>query len=113
MATNNNGGPKAPKPERLEELIDFISNEKDGEHFGPSEQGLKLSAERDTMLQEVVEALDWTHTMLSNRKVYQKKQQIKKKVWLETAKTLLSEAEKRQLDNETQKRLQEIITNAE
>jgi hypothetical protein len=41
-------------------------------------------------LQEVVEALDWLHTSLSNRKSYHQKRQAEQRLFMETAKKLLS-----------------------
>lgn len=111
MVQTKNGGPPCPKVERLEELMEFLTEEKDSEHFGVTEQGLGQAEKRNAQLQEVVEALDWLHTSLSNRKVYQKKQQIKKKVWLGLAKQLLSPEEQKQVNEQTEKELQEVIAN--
>jgi hypothetical protein len=66
MSPTNSGGPPCPKPERLEELIDFLT-------------GLKEPGTGE-FLQEVVEALDWLHTHLSNRRTYHKLHQRQQKI---------------------------------
>jgi hypothetical protein len=81
MATRN-GGPACPKVERLEDLMDFITSLK------TSPPGI----DKDE-LQEVVEALDYLHTSLSNRKSYHQKRQAEQKALMETAKKMLSKDE--------------------
>jgi cytochrome c553 len=94
MATRN-GGPACPKVERLEELMEFVTELK---HGGNHEQchtdpdgGVQQKFE--PVLQEIVEALDYLHTSLSNRKSYHQKRQAEQKLFMETAKKLLSEDE--------------------
>lgn len=95
-----NGGPPCPKIERLEELMDIVTKWKDiDEHQDWQE-----------LVQEVVEALDWTHTMLANRKTYQKKQQITKKVTFEIAKKMLGEDEMAAIQREATRRLAEEVS---
>lgn len=101
----NNGGPECPKVDRLEELIDLVTSCKSG--IG-QESPITLD---DATLQEIVEALDWTHTMLSNRKVYQKKQQITKKIYFKMAKELLSLDEQAEIKAQAAKNLAEAVAN--
>ena len=79
----SNGGPACPKVERLEELMELVTDLK-SDNFTP---------ERNEEIQEVVEALDWLHTSLSNRKSYHQKRQAEQKALMETAKKLLSKDE--------------------
>lgn len=65
-----NGGPPCPKPERVRELIEII-----GESELVDQNVIKLEVEHD-----LIDALDWLATMLENRSLYHKKQQIKNKV---------------------------------
>ena len=102
---NKNGGPTCPKTDRLEELIDFMTDEK------MSLEGVTDIEERDRRLgfnetaQEVIEALDWLHTMLSNRKTYQKRQQHERKLVYETAKKVLSPEEFNQIRRLAEERM--------
>jgi len=99
MATRN-GGPACPKVERLEELMGALTELK---HPNPNEGDI-LNLRQNEMLQECVEALDWLHTSLSNRKSYHQKRQAEQKLFMETAKKLLSadelEAIKKQAERE-------------
>ena len=79
----SNGGPACPKVERLEELMELVTDLK-SDNFTP---------ERNEEIQEVVEALDWLHTSLTNRKSYHQKRQAEQKALMETAKKLLSKDE--------------------
>jgi len=88
MATRN-GGPACPKVERLEELMQFVTEQKDNTAYHSDEATMK-SHYRNEQLQEVVEALDWLHTSLSNRKSYHQKRQAEQRLFMETAKKLLS-----------------------
>ena len=91
MATRN-GGPACPKVERLEELMEALTLEKD--HSGSMPHTCSLSTlQRNELLQEIVEALDWLHTSLSNRKSYHQKRQAEQKLFMETARKLLSKDE--------------------
>ena len=81
-----NGGPPCPKVERLEELMEFLTSQKVQDPTGGE-------VNFNSALQECVEALDWTHTMLSNRKHYQKRAQITKKISLQVARSILGKGE--------------------
>jgi hypothetical protein len=61
---SNGTGLKCPKPDRLRELVD-----------GVAESNLPSTFEHD-----VIDALTWLATMLENRSLYHKKQNIKKRV---------------------------------
>ena len=94
MATRN-GGPACPKVERLEELMEWLAalqgayrNEET-----PSEEDVKARKNFDETVQECVEALDYLHTSLSNRKSYHQKRQAEQKLFMETARKLLSKDE--------------------
>jgi hypothetical protein len=63
-----NGGPTCPKPERLRELIEVVGECSE----------LKAKDEVD-----LIDALDWLATSLSNRSLYHKRQQIKTKIMKE------------------------------
>ena len=94
MATRN-GGPACPKVERLEELMEWVITLKTGPgntfiDFGEDEDEEKKF--NDTV-QETLEALDWLHTSLSNRKSYHQKRQAEQKLFMETAKKLFSKDE--------------------
>jgi len=97
MATRN-GGPACPKVERLEELMEFLTDKK--HDVIQDEPG---GIDKD-IYQECVEALDYLHTSLSNRKSYHQKRQAEQKLFMETAKKLLSpdelEAIKKQAERE-------------
>jgi len=94
-----NGGPACPKVERLEELMEYITSLKTDSP--PSNQE---ETDHNDKMQETVEALDWLHTSLSNRKSYHQIRQAKQKLFMETAKKLLSadelEAIKKQAERE-------------
>jgi len=91
----SNGGPACPKVERLEELMEFLTEIKGN---------VPSSLIKDEQLQECVEALDYLHTSLSNRKSYHQKRQAEQKLFMETAKKLLTpdelEAIKKQAERE-------------
>lgn len=97
---NKNGGPKAPKVERLSELIDRVTSMKVSIHDPGGE-------ETNNFLQEIVDALDWTATMLENRKGYQQKQQSKRKVLEAWAKQNLSPDELAEIDRQATVRANE------
>lgn len=61
----DNSGPPCPKPERIRELLD-------GDNF--------LTGSDSVEARDVYDALDWLATMLENRSLYHKRQQIKNKV---------------------------------
>lgn len=94
MATRNNGGPPCPKVERLEELMEFLTELKRDALNDPDLHELKdeILAQNDT-LQECVEVLDWLHTMLSNRQTYHKVRNAKQKIFMEAATKILGEDE--------------------
>lgn len=96
-----NNGPRAPKPERLEELIDLITGWK-FQHANPGETPTQEDKCHDQQLDEIVEALDWTHTMLTNRRGHQLKQQMKKKGYETWAKTNLSPDELAEIDRQAE-----------
>lgn len=103
---NNNGyqrrgGPPCPKVERLEELMDLIPNIRKAVENGDDDFG--------SVLDEITSALDWTHTMLSNRATYQKKNQIKKAAFQRVAKQMLSPDELAAIDEQVNKKLAEEI----
>ena len=64
----NNSGPPCPKPERVRELIETINNE----------EVVQFYANIDCL--DLTDSLDWLATMLENRTLYHKKQQVKNKV---------------------------------
>lgn len=99
--TPKNGGPPCPQLERLEEMMEYITNYKN----------MDDDKTHQDFCQEIVEALDWLHTSLSNRKTYQKKQQIKKKVYLQLARQVLSAEELKQVDKDVEKQLAEVVAN--
>jgi hypothetical protein len=70
MPTTNGTGPKCPHPTRLHELIDLI------------EQDKELDAGSNS---DLLDALDWLATMLENRALYHKKQNIKKRIIVDLA----------------------------
>lgn len=74
--TSQNGGPPCPKPQRLRDLIEFI-----GEEIEPIEESEHTSGRVFAdACHDLIDALDWLATMLENRSLYHKKQQIKNKV---------------------------------
>jgi hypothetical protein len=68
--SQNGSGPKCPQPQRLRELIDIVGD-----------STIAQGAEHD-----IIDALDWLATMLDNRSLYHKKQQLKKKIIFSLAK---------------------------
>jgi len=98
---NGNNGPKCPSTDRLEELMDFLTHQKntqrgsDTDLESPSLMPHEEVAitQRNETLQEIVEALDWLHTMLSNRKSYHQKRQAESKIFMELARKTLSQDE--------------------
>lgn len=92
MATRN-GGPACPKVERLEELMDYLSNVKQDTRDGEDEDSLQLRTNFNNTIQECIEALDYLHTSLSNRKSYHQKRQAEQKLLMEQAKKLFSKDE--------------------
>jgi hypothetical protein len=70
---SNGTGPSCPKPQRLRELQDWV---------GELEGALTNSTDNKelTNFRDCVDALEWLATMLENRALYHKKQQLKKKV---------------------------------
>jgi len=72
MPSLNGTGPKCPKPERLYELVEVIGN-CDTPQITPDEE------------HDIVDALTWLATMLENRALYHKKQNIKKRVLFDLA----------------------------
>lgn len=95
-------GPKAPKVERLEELIDYLTSVKQDGREGDQDVSVEIRTKFNNTIQEVIEALDWTHTMLSNRAGYQKKQQTKRKILEQWAKENLSADELLELDRQAE-----------
>jgi hypothetical protein len=93
MATRN-GGPACPKVDRLEELMDWLTYQKkpegDIQRVRTDGQAEPIERELNNNLQECIEALDYLHTSLSNRKSYHQKRQAEQKLFMETAKNLLS-----------------------
>lgn len=85
---NKNGGPACPKVERLEELMEYVTSLKTDSPPANQEE-----SDHNDKMQETVEALDWLHTMLSNRKTYHKTRQQAQKLFMETAKKVLGEDE--------------------
>jgi len=69
MSNTNGTGPSCPKSTRLRELVDLVC-----------ESDIEGVAEHD-----LVDALEWLATMLENRNLYHKKQQLKKKVLFDLA----------------------------
>jgi hypothetical protein len=61
----DNSGPPCPKPVRVRELVDIIGDE-------------KTLTTKDS--NDIIDALDWLATMLENRALYHKKQNIKNRV---------------------------------
>src|SRR5712692_6628134 len=59
-----NSGPPCPKPERVRELIEIIGETK---------------LVDNKVEYDLIDSLDWLATMLENRTLYHKKQQIKNK----------------------------------
>lgn len=110
--TTKHGGPPCPQLERLEELMELVTTYKrDPEEPDLDYTERSIRVARNEELQEVVEALDWLHTSLSNRKTYQKKQQIKKKVYLKLAREVLSKQELEQVEKDVEKQLAEVVAN--
>jgi hypothetical protein len=64
-------GPPCPKPERVRELLELVGDE------------AKLTSKDSN---DIVDALDWLATMLENRALYHKKQNIKNRVLRDLAK---------------------------
>lgn len=95
----NDGGPACPKVDRLEELMDYATAQK----LEPPD--VEADVDHNNILQEIVEALDWLHTMLSNRKTYHKKRQLIQNARLDVAKKLLSADELKQIDADVLKQL--------
>jgi hypothetical protein len=85
---SRNGGPTCPKVEQLEELMEYVTSLKTDSP--PSNQE---ESDHNDKMQETVEALDWLHTMLSNRKMYHAKRQAEQKIFMQTAKKFLGEDE--------------------
>lgn len=105
-----NGGPATPKLKRLEELLEFLTNQKLDNNLPPARGMAKDEVdEHNDILQECVEALDWTHTMLSNRKFYMKRQQLKKKITLNLAKEALSRADLTHIEKQAQELAETMI----
>jgi hypothetical protein len=92
MATRN-GGPACPKVERLEELMDYLSNVKQDTRDGEDETLALQRTDFNDTIQECIEALDYLHTSLTNRKSYHQKRQAEQKLFMETARKLLSKDE--------------------
>lgn len=113
--TTKHGGPPCPQLERLEELMEFLTEQKyePGDEYNTFRvNGELVPAEKyNETLQEAITALDWLHTSLSNRKTYQKKQQIKKKVYLQLAKEILSTEELKQVEKQVEEQLQQVVAN--
>jgi hypothetical protein len=103
MATRN-GGPACPKVERLEELMDYLTTVKQETRDGEDETSAEIRTDFNNTIQECIEALDYLHTSLSNRKSYHQKRQAEQKLFMETAKKLLTpdelEAIKKQAERE-------------
>lgn len=70
MTKSSNGGPPCPNPTRVRELIDLIDDE--------SEKSIVTNDRK--VCADLIDALDWLATMLENRSLYHKKQQIKNKI---------------------------------
>jgi hypothetical protein len=68
-----NNKPSAPNTKRLEEFIDQFDSDIENDVTGD----ISITAPEATFVRDT---LIWTLNMLNGRKVYQKKQQIKKKV---------------------------------
>jgi 2-hydroxychromene-2-carboxylate isomerase len=69
-------GPKAPKIQRLKQLIDFVYNQQ-------SETTEKTAI---ALYADIYDALEWLHTMLENRSLYHKKRNIKQRILIAMAK---------------------------
>lgn len=102
MAENGKyNGPPCPKVGRLEELIDLLTAQKSARRADDgqlSQSELETITQRDAVLQETIEALDWLHTSLSNRATYHKKQQVRRKFLMRAAEQLLGPDEMKQVD---------------
>ena len=96
MATRN-GGPTCPKVERLEELMERIADIRAAVENGDDNFG--------TELDEITSALDWLHTSLSNRKSYHQKRQAEQKLFMETAKKLLSADELEEIRKQAERQI--------
>ena len=59
------GGPTCPKPARLRELIEIVG---------------ELEFVDNKVEYDLIDALDWLATMLENRSLYHRRQQIKNKI---------------------------------
>lgn len=116
MSTTNtnitrNGGPPCPKVDRLEELMEWLTEEVVVvKNLPPGQQAdasiVKAAKERNDLIHEVITALDWTHTMLSNRKVHQKHAQLLRKAKTEIAMSMLSPDELKKIDEDVKRQLQ-------
>lgn len=71
--------PQCPKPERLEELIQALSEARDYEH--------------DELAKETVEALSWTQWYLENRKFHHRKSTLKNTIRRNMLQEALPESE--------------------
>jgi hypothetical protein len=67
----DNSGPPCPKPQRVRELIELVGSLND-----EMKVGAQIGAGDSN---DLIDSLDWLATMLENRSLYHKKQQIKNK----------------------------------
>lgn len=104
-----NGGPATPKAKRLEELIELLTNMKTAE----PDPRRPHEAIDNGVLQEAIEALDWTHTMLENRRFYMKRQQLKKKISYKLACEALQEHELKVIQEQANQIVEQIIADTE